>query len=404
MQTTNQTPDVFVKWKTVLPALVCGLSLTACNRQVQAPPPPAPEVATVTVARQQVLLTTELPGRTSPYLIAEIRPQVNGLIQKRLFTEGADVKAGQELYQIDPAPFQAALDNAKAALGRSEANVPAIQLRSDRYKEALADKAVSKQDFDDADAALKQAQADVQYYKAMVETARINLNYTHIVSPISGRIGTSTVTDGAIVTAYQPTALATIQQLDPIYVDVPESTTELLRLQRRLEDGRINNDGTNANQVQLILGDDTKYPLDGTLQFRDVSVDPTTASVILRMVFPNPNGVLLPGMFVRAVVKEGVNAQAILIPQQAVSRDPKGNPMALIVNASGKVEQRMLNLDRAVRDQWLVSTGLVPGERIIVEGMQKVRPGAEVKAVPFDEGGKQGTKPVNTAPAASTSN
>ena len=179
---------------------------------------------------------------------------------------------------------------------------------------------------------------------------------------------------------------------------------ELLRLQRRLEDGRINNDGTNANQVQLILGDDTKYPLDGTLQFRDVSVDPTTASVILRMVFPNPNGVLLPGMFVRAVVKEGVNAQAILIPQQAVSRDPKGNPMALIVNASGKVEQRMLNLDRAVRDQWLVSTGLVPGERIIVEGMQKVRPGAEVKAVPFDEGGKQGTKPVNTAPAASTSN
>ena len=404
MQTTNQTPDVFVKWKTVLPALVCGLSLTACNRQVQAPPPPAPEVATVTVARQQVLLTTELPGRTSPYLIAEIRPQVNGLIQKRLFTEGADVKAGQELYQIDPAPFQAALDNAKAALGRSEANVPAIQLRSDRYKEALADKAVSKQDFDDADAALKQAHADVQYYKAMVETARINLNYTHIVSPISGRIGTSTVTDGAIVTAYQPTALATIQQLDPIYVDVPESNTELLRLQRRLEDGRINNDGTNANQVQLILGDDTKYPLDGTLQFRDVSVDPTTASVILRMVFPNPNGVLLPGMFVRAVVKEGVNAQAILIPQQAVSRDPKGNPMALIVNASGKVEQRMLNLDRAVRDQWLVSTGLVPGERIIVEGMQKVRPGAEVKAVPFDEGGKQGTKPVNTAPAASTSN
>ena len=404
MQTTNQTPDVFVKWKTVLPALVCGLSLTACNRQVQAPPPPAPEVATVTVARQQVLLTTELPGRTSPYLIAEIRPQVNGLIQKRLFTEGADVKAGQELYQIDPAPFQAALDNAKAALGRSEANVPAIQLRSDRYKEALADKAVSKQDFDDADAALKQAQADVQYYKAMVETARINLNYTHIVSPISGRIGTSTVTDGAIVTAYQPTALATIQQLDPIYVDVPESTTELLRLQRRLEDGRINNDGTNANQVQLILGDDTKYPLDGTLQFRDVSVDPTTASVILRMVFPNPNGVLLPGMFVRAVVKEGVNAQAILIPQQAVSRDPKGNPMALIVNASGKVEQRMLNLDRAVRDQWLVSTGLVPGERIIVEGMQKVRPGAPVKEVPFDVGRQQRAKPANTAPSAPSFN
>lgn len=404
MQINNQTIEVFAKWKMVLPVLLCGLSMTACNRQVQAPPPPVPEVATVTVDRQRVLLTTELPGRTSPYLIAEIRPQVNGLIQKRLFMEGSDVKAGQELYQIDPAPFQAALDNAKAALGRAEANQPALQSRVDRYKEALADKAVSQQDLDDASAALRQAQADVQYYKAMVETARINLNYAHIVSPITGRIGTSTVTDGAIVTAYQPVALATIQQLDPIYVDVPESTTELLRLQRRLEEGRINKDGTNGDQVQLILGDGTTYPLEGTLQFRDVSVDPTTASVILRMVFPNPNGVLLPGMFVRAVVKEGVNVQAILIPQQAVSRDPKGNPMALIVDASGKVEQRMLNLDRAVRDQWLVSTGLAPGERVIVEGMQKVRPGAEVRAVPFDDGGKQGTKPLNTAHAASTSN
>ena len=220
----------------------------------------------------------------------------------------------------------------------------------------------------------------------MVETARINLNYTRVVSPISGRIGTSTVTDGAIVTAYQPMALATIQQLDPIYVDVPQSTTELLRLERRLEEGRLNRDGTNLNKVQLILEDGTTYPLEGTLQFRDVSVDPTTGSVILRMVFPNPNGVLLPGMFVRAVVKEGVNDQAILIPQQAVSRDPKGNPLALIVDAAGKVEQRMLSLDRAIGDQWLVSSGLAPGDRVIAEGMQKVRPGAAVKEVPFDDG------------------
>ncbi len=227
-------------------ALACGLSMTACHRQVQAPPAPAPEVATVTVARQRVELTTELPGRTSPYRMAEIRPQVNGLIQKRLFTEGSDVKAGQVLYQIDPAPFQAALDNAKAALGRAEANLPALQLRADRYKEALADKAVAQQDFDDATAALKQAVADMAYYQAMVETARINLGYTRVVSPISGRIGRSAVTDGAIVTAYQPTALATIQQLDPIYVDVPQSTTELLRLQRRLEERRMNRDGTNA--------------------------------------------------------------------------------------------------------------------------------------------------------------
>jgi membrane fusion protein, multidrug efflux system len=383
MQLNNQTPDIFVNWKTVLAALVCGLALTACNRRGQAPPTPVPEVATVTVAQQPVLLTTELPGRTSPYLIAEIRPQVNGLIQKRLFTEGSDVKAGQELYQIDPAPFQAALDNARASL-------PALRSRADRFKQALADKAVSQQDFDDADAALKQAEA-------ALETARINLNYTHIVSPISGRIGRSTVTDGAIVTAYQPVALATIQQLDPIYVDVPQSTTELLRLQRRLEDGRLTRDGTNANQVQLILGDGTK--LDGTLQFRDVSVDPTTASVILRAVFPNTNGVLLPGMFVRAVVKEGVNDQAILIPQQAVSRDPKGNPLALIVDASGKVDQRQLQLDRAIGSQWLVVSGLSPGDHIIVEGTQKVRPGAAVKEVPFDGG-----KPAAAAQPASTSN
>ena len=380
--------------------LLIAASAASCSR-TQAPAPPAPEVATVTVARQPVLLTTELPGRTSPYLIAEIRPQVNGLIQKRLFTEGSDVQAGQELYQIDPAPFQAALDAAKAALGRAEASLPAIRLKADRFKEALADKAVSQQDFDDADAALKQVEADILYYKATVETARINLGYAHIVSPISGRIGSSTVTGGAIVTAYQPMALATIQQLDPIYVDVPQSTNELLRLQRRLENGLLTRDATNANQVQLILGDGTKYPLPGTLQFRDVSVDPTTASVILRAVFPNPNGVLLPGMFVRAVVKEGVDEQAILVPQQTVSRDTKGNPVALVVNAAGKVEQRQLSIDRAIGSQWLVSSGLAPGDRVIAEGMQKVRPGAEVKAVPFDDGQKQ---PGNTAQPASTSN
>jgi membrane fusion protein, multidrug efflux system len=373
------------------------MALSSCSRTQAPPPPSVPEVATVTVTRQRVLLTTELPGRTSPYRIAEIRPQVNGLIRKRLFTEGSDVKEGQELYQIDPAPFQAALDNAKAALGRAEANLPAIQSRVDRYKQALADKAVSQQDFDDASAALRQAQADVNYYKAMVETARINLNYARVVSPIPGRIGTSAVTDGAIVTAYQPVALATIQQLDPIYVDVPQSTTELLRLQRRLQEGQINSGATNLNQVELILGDGTKYPLEGTLQFRDVSVDPTTATVILRMVFPNPNGVLLPGMFLRAVVKEGVNDQAMLVPQQAVSRDPKGNPLALIVNASGLVEQRLLSLDRAIGDQWLVTSGLAPGEQVIAEGVQKVRPGATVRVVPFAKEAKAATPAPSAA-------
>lgn len=377
----------------VLGVLLCGMTLTACKRQAQAPPLMTPEVATVTVTPRRILLTTELPGRTAPYRIAEIRPQVNGLILQRLFTEGSDVKKDQELYQIDPAPFQAALENAKAALNRVEANLPALRLRADRYQKALADKAVSQQDFDDAAAALKQGEAEVQYYKALVETARINLNYAQVKAPISGRIGTSSVTDGAIVTAYQPLALATIQQLDPIYVDVPQSTTELLRLQRRLNEGQLIQDQTNVNEVQLILADNTPYPLPGKLQFHDISVDPTTASVILRMVFPNPNHVLLPGMFVRAVVKEGANEKAIMIPQPAVTRDPKGNPLVLVVNAENKVELRPITLDRAIGDQWLVSSNLAAGDRVIVEGMQKVRPNDTVKVVPFEESRKLETKP-----------
>ncbi|MCL4789815.1 MAG: efflux RND transporter periplasmic adaptor subunit [Verrucomicrobia bacterium] len=375
-----------------------SVALAACSRSAAPPAAAPPQVATVTVARQSLALTTELPGRTAPYRIAEIRPQVNGLIQKRLFTEGSEVQEGQALYQIDPAPFQAALDNAKAALGRAEANLPAIQSRVNRYRQALAEKAVSQQDFDDAEAALKQAEADIQYYRAMVETARINLNYATVVSPISGRIGASTVTDGAIVTAYQPVALATIQQLDPIYVDVTQSSTDLLRLQRRLQEGQLRRGHTNGSDVELILPDGTKYPLTGKLQFRDVSVDPTTASVILRMVFPNPDGVLLPGMFVRAVVKEGENDDAILIPQQTVARDPKGNPYVLLVDANGKVEQRKLTLDRAIKDQWLVSSGLAPGDRVIAEGMQKVRAGVAVKEVPL----AGGQKPVASSTSSIT--
>ncbi len=291
------------------------------------------------------------------------------------------MQEGDALYQIDPAPFQAALDNAEAALGRSEASLPALRSKVERAGQALADKAVSQQDFDDADAALKQAEADGQYWKAMVKTARINLGYARIVSPISGRIGKSTVTDGAIVTAYQPAPLATIQQLDPIYVDVPRSTAELLRLRQRRE--RIQSDGADMDEVQLVLEDGTPYAHEGTLQFRDVSVDPTTGSVILRMVFPNPDGVLLPGMFVRAILKEGVDEQALLIPQQAVARDPKGNPQALIVNAAGTVEARPLELDRAIGSQWLVAAGLQAGDKIIVEGSMNLRPGAGVREVPF---------------------
>ncbi len=402
----NRTVCKSLTWGVVLMALLGGLLLVGCDGGDRSQPPrPAPEVAVVTIQPQEVILTTELPGRTSAFRVAEIRPQASGLIQRRLFTEGSDVKAGQALYQIDPAPFQAALDNAKAALGRAEANLPAIRGRAERFKELLGDKAVSQQNYDDAAAALNQIQADIQYYRAMVETVRINLSYARITSPISGRIGKSSVTDGAIVTAYQPVPLATIQQLDPIYVDVPQSTTELLRLQRRMADGRLTHDGKNQNAVQIILEDGTPYPLEGTLQFRDVSVDPTTGSVILRMVFPNPKGVLLPGMFIRAVVEEGVNQQAILAPQQAVSRTPKGEPFVLIVDAEDKVRQRMIALDRAIGNTWLVSSGLAPGDRVIVEGSQKVRPGVSVKAVPFEAGSeKMGEDSNNTTPLPAKSN
>jgi membrane fusion protein (multidrug efflux system) len=346
-----------------------------------------------------------LAGRTSANLVAEVRPQVSGIIQERLFTEGADVKAGQTLFKIDPDIYWSALDNAKAALAKSEANLSAIQLKANRLRELLAEKAVSQQDYDDAAAALKQTQADIQYGKATVETARINLRYTSLTAPISGRIGRSNVTEGTLVTAQQPTVLATIQRLDPMYVDVPQSTAEVLRLRRGLKEGRLDQSGENQKKVKLIMEDGTAYPFTGTLQFRDVTVDPTTGSVVLRIVFPNPNGILLPGMFVRAVVQEGVNNQAILIPQQAVSRDPRGNPLTLIVDDKNNVQQRMLTLDRAIGDQWLVSSGLIPGDRVIIEGMQKVKPGVTVKTVPFEtNGGKNSGERKDMLPLPAKSN
>jgi membrane fusion protein (multidrug efflux system) len=389
-------------------ALITTLILGGCGQQTNkggSPPGGPAEVAVVTIQPKRLVITTELAGRTSANRVAELRPQVSGVIQKRLFKEGSDIKVGQALYQIDPATYQAALDNAKAALGRAEANLPAIRLKADRLRELLIEKAVSQQDYDDVSAALKQTEADVQYWKAMVETARINRGYTLITAPISGRIGRSQVTEGALVTANQPAALATIQQLDPMYVDVPQSTTELLRLRRRLDEGRLSRNGQIRNKVRLLLEDDTKYPLEGALQFRDVTVDPTTGSVILRIIFPNPKGYLLPGMFVRVVLEEGVNPKALLIPQQAVSRNPKGDPLALLVDAEGKVQQRMLTLDRTIGDAWLVSSGIVAGESVIVEGVQKARPGAIVKAVPFEAGGgKKNGESKNTAPKPAKSN
>jgi membrane fusion protein, multidrug efflux system len=383
-----------LKWTAALMALT--ILLSGCDRGhgQQATAPPPPEVATVTIQPQQVELSTELPGRTSPYLVAEIRPQVNGIIKKRLFREGSDVKAGQLLYQIDPAPFQVALDSAKASLGKAQANLPSIRLKTERYKELLVDKAVSRQDYDDAAAAMEQARAEIEYWKAAVEAARINLGYTRVTAPISGRIGKSSVTDGALVTAYQPAALATIQQLDPIYVDVTQSSAELLRLKRNLEAGRLSADGKNGKKVCILLEDGNLCPQPGALQFRDVTVDQTTGSFTLRIVVPNPNHLLLPGMFVRAAVQEGIAPQAILVPQQGVSRTSKGEPVALVVDEAGKVQQRTLTLNRALGDQWLVSSGLSAGDRVIVEGMLNVRPGATVKAVAW-EGPKAGAAAPN---------
>ncbi|MCX5914506.1 MAG: efflux RND transporter periplasmic adaptor subunit, partial [Deltaproteobacteria bacterium] len=288
----------------------CGQNSTA-KAPSQAGPP---EVVVVEVKPQPVAINTELPGRTSAYLIAEVRPQVGGIIQKRFFKEGSDVKAGAVLYQIDPAMYQAAYDSARAALARAEANVTSNRYRAERYKELVEIKAVSRQEYDDAAAALKQAEADIAAGKAAVETARINLAYTRVTAPITGRIGKSSVTVGALVTASQGIPLATIQQIDPVYVDVTQSSATLLRLQQSMASGILRRDSANRAKVKLILEDNTPYPLEGTLQFQDVTVDPTTGSVILRIVFPNPKGVLLPGMFVRAIVEEGVNPKAILVP------------------------------------------------------------------------------------------
>jgi membrane fusion protein (multidrug efflux system) len=383
--------------------LACALLACACNSQQQPQAPPPPEVVTVGVKVQQITLTSELPGRTSAYLTAEVRPQVSGIIEKRLFTEGALVKAGETLYQIDPAPFQAAYDSAEASLARAQANVPAVASRAKRFQELLSTKAVSQQDVDDVESALKQAEAEVKFWQAAKEAARINLGYTRITAPINGRIGKSNLTQGALVTANQPAPLATIQQLDPIYVDVPQSTADMFRLKRRMEQGALDQSGSGQNKVQLILDDGSSYPLEGNLQFRDVTVDPSTGTVTLRAVFPNPDNILLPGMFVRAVVQEGIHKQAILIPQQAVSRDPKGNPVSFIVDPESKVQQRTLMLDRAIGDQWLVLSGLAAGDRVIVEGVQKIRPGVTVRDTPFENSGELQTKPEISAPPAATS-
>jgi membrane fusion protein (multidrug efflux system) len=344
-----------------------------------------PEVAAVTVQPESVVITTELAGRTSPCLVAEVRPQVGGIVQKRLFEEGADVLAGDVLYQIDPATYQAAHESAKATLARAEANAVPARLRAKRYAKLLADKVISPQEVDDAIAAQGQAEAEIEVCKAAVKTARINLDYTRVTAPISGRIGKSSVTVGALVTANQGAPLATIQQLDPMYVDVTQSSANLLNLKRKMVEGLIKQGGANQAKVRLLLEDASAYALEGTLEFSGVTVDVGTGSVELRTVFPNPDHLLLPGMYVRAVLEEGVSEGALLVPQRAFTRDAKGNPVVMVVGDGNKVEPRMLKIDRAIGEKWLVSDGLKAGDRVIMEGLQKVRPGAEVKVVPFGE-------------------
>jgi membrane fusion protein (multidrug efflux system) len=367
----------------VMGLFVAGGLLTGCqHRQGQAP---VPEVAVEEIKTQPVTLTTELPGRSSAYLMAEVRPQVNGIIQQRAFIEGSDVKAGALLYQIDPAPFQAALASAQAALAKAQANLPPLQSRMERDQELVKINAIGKQEAEEAVSASRQAEADILASKAAVDAARVNMAYTRITAPISGRIGKSSVTVGALATAYQGPAFTTIQQLDPVYVDSPQSTAYLLQLKRNMAAGRIKGGSADQAKVKLLLEDGTPYPQQGVLKFSDVTVDPSTGSLTLRMVFPNPGHVLLPGMYVRAVVEEGVADQAILVPQQGVAHDPKGNATAMVVDPAGKVEQRFLKIDRAVGSRWLVTDGLKAGDRLIMEGLQKVRPGMPVTVVPFHE-------------------
>jgi membrane fusion protein (multidrug efflux system) len=347
------------------------------------PAPTSRQVTTITVQKQKIALTMELSGRTTPYRIAEIRPRISGLIQRRLFTEGSDVEKGEVLYLIDPAPFQAEYNYALAGLKQAEAQLQSVGSKATRYEKLLKAKTVSQQDYDDAASALNELNARIKSLRASLQVARINLGYTKITAPIPGRIGKSSVTDGAIVTAYQNTALTSIQQLDPIYVDVPQSTTDLLRIRKRIGKGQFKSDSQQP-AVQLILEDGTLYPHEGTLQFSDVTVDQTTGTVTLRAIFPNPDNTLLPGMFVKAVVQEGIDEQAILVPQQGVLRDHRGNPFAMIVDEENKAQRRPLVLDRAIGDNWLVTSGLAPGDRVIVEGLQLLHPNTEVTASPFD--------------------
>jgi membrane fusion protein (multidrug efflux system) len=372
---------------------LAALALAACGGKAPPQQPMGPaQVTVVTLKSEPVTLTRDLPGRTSPLLVAEVRPQVNGIVERRLFTEGSLVREGQPLYELDDSVYRAEYNNARAALAKAEAAAHAAQLAAKRTTELRAMDAVSQQETENAVAAQRSAEADVAAARAMVERQQVNLRYSRITSPISGRVGMSTVTPGALVTANQEAPLATVQKLDPIYVDVTQSSSEWLRLRREIESGRFTAGG-NGTPVTIVLEDGSKYPHEGRLQASDVTVDAGTGSFAVRILVPNPEHTLRPGMYVTAVVAEGEAREAVLAPQQGIARDPKGNATAMVVGPDGKVAVREVKVSRTIGDRWLVDAGLAAGDRVIVEGLQKVQPGMPANAV------EQGSAPAPTPPA-----
>ncbi|MBW6530151.1 efflux RND transporter periplasmic adaptor subunit [Sphingomonas sp. RRHST34] len=362
-----------------------GAAKGGAEQQGQAAPP---QVGVVTVQPESVTLTTVLPGRTSAYETSEVRPQVNGLVTARLFTEGDQVKKGQALYRVDPQPYQAQVANARAALARARAAIASSAALQRRYGELVKINAIARQDFENAVTSAEQARADVAAQQAALRTAQIDLARTTIRAPISGRIGRSIVTTGALVSSGQTNALTTIQRLDPIYVDVSQSSADLLRLRQQIAAGDLSRGGR-AARVQLRLEDGSVYPIEGKLQFADVSVDPNTGTQTIRALFPNPRGLLLPGMYVRAELVEGTQANALLVPQRAVTRDEKGNPSVLVVGPDGKLQPRALTAPRTIGENWLVTSGLKAGDKVVVEGAMMLRPGMPVKAVPYNPNAAQ---------------
>ena len=374
-------PKVNELFRVLTTAAAAVMLLAACGKDPAGPPPPA-EVSVVTLKPRPVAITDQLPGRTTAFRVAEVRPQVTGIVQKRLFSEGTEVKAGAQLFQIDSGSYRAALSAADAALKRAEAQAVTARLLAERYEPLIAANAVSKQENDEAIAARARADADVASARAAVDAARINLVYTQVLSPIDGRIGRTLVTEGALVTSGQQAPLATVQQLDPIYVDITQSSTDMLRLQRQLANGELVKDDKNQAEVTLTLEDGSVYPERGRLKVSEASVDPSTGSVVLRAVFPNPRRELLPGMFVRAQLAQGTRSAALLVPQRGVSHNPKGEATVLIVDQEDKVAERVVTADRSINGEWLITDGLAAGDRVIVDGLQKAKPGSPVKAVP----------------------